>query len=167
MSALDVALQKHLAGASLTEALAGLADEDPQLAAITQALALREQQAESAAEEDALAEAELAASEQAATRFAVLQERLEEVTADVGRLQDTLETVAAALGACPVCLGADAGCLLCRGRGSPGSLPPDPVAFDQMALPAVRARAFARSRHPEARFHPTPPQDEPTERSAE
>jgi hypothetical protein len=157
VSALDVVLQKHLAGASLTEALAGLADDNPQLAAITQALALREQQAESAAEEDALAEAELAASEQADARYAMLQERLEEITADVGRLQDTLEAVAAALGACPVC----------RGRGTPGSLPPDPAAFDQVALPAVRARAFARSRHLDARPHPTPPRDEPTERSAE
>jgi hypothetical protein len=167
VSALDVVLQKHLAGASLTEALAGLADDNPQLAAITQALALREQQAESAAEEDALAEAELAASEQADARYAMLQERLEEITADVGRLQDTLEAVAAALGACPVCLGVDAACLLCRGRGTPGSLPPDPAAFDQVALPAVRARAFARSRHLDARPHPTPPRDEPTERSAE
>jgi hypothetical protein len=167
VSALDVVLQKHLAGASLTEALAGLADDNPQIAALTQALALREQQAAAAAEEDEQAEADLAASEQADTRFALLQDRLEEVTADVGRLQDTLETVAAALGACPVCLGADAGCLLCRGRGTPGSLPPDPLAFDQVALPAVRARAFARSRHAAARSHPTPPRDEPTERSAE
>lgn len=167
MSPLDTVLQRHLAGASLTEALAGVADDNPQLAALSQALALREQQGGTDAEDTELAESELAAAEEADSPYAVLREQLDEITADVGRLQDTLETVAAALGACPVCLGADTGCPLCRGRGVPGSLPPDPVAFDQVALPAVRARAFARSRYPGSRPDPAQPTQEPTERSAE
>jgi hypothetical protein len=166
VSALDTVLQRHLAGASLTEALAGVAEDNPQFAALSQVLALREQQAGTEAEDAEQAEVELAAGGED-SRYAVLREQLDEITADVGRLHDTLETVAAALGACPVCLGADAACLLCRGRGVPGSLPPDPVAFDQIALPAVRARAFARSRHRGRRPHPAEPIHEPTERSAE
>jgi hypothetical protein len=167
VSALDTVLQRHLAGASLTEALAGVAEDNPQLAAISQVLALREQQAGTDTGDAVQAVAGLAAGEEADSRYKVLREQLDEITADVGRLHDTLETVAAALGACPVCLGADATCLLCRGCGVPGSLPPEPVAFDQIALPAVRARAFARSRHRGSRSHPAQPTHDPTERSAE
>lgn len=167
MSALDAVLQKHLAGASLTDALAELAGDDPQVAALTQALALREQQAAAEAEQSELAEAEAAAAEQADLRYAALQEQFDAITADIGRMQDTLETVAAALGACPVCLGADGACLLCHGRGVPGSLPPDPVAFDRVALPAVRARAFARSRLAGHRANTDQSTAVTTERSAE
>lgn len=167
MSALETVLQKRLAGASLSEALAGLTDDNPQLAALTQALALRDQQAQTDADEDDLADFPLAADEQADQRYAVLQDQFAAIVDDVARLQDTLQTVAAALGACPVCLGADAGCPLCRGRGAPGSLPPDPVAFDQVALPAVRARAFDRSRRATTRSHLSPPRDAPTERNVE
>jgi hypothetical protein len=162
-----VVLQKHLAGASLTEALAGLAEDNPQLAALTQAMALREQQADAEAEDAKLAEAESAAADREDQRYAALQEQFASVVEDVGRLQDTLETVAAALGACPVCLGADAECLLCHGRGVPGSLPPDPAAFDEVALPAVRARAFTRARLHDSQTHPIRSTPEPTERSAE
>ena len=49
-----------------------------------------------------------------------------------------VETLAAALGACPVCWGEDGRCGECRGRGRPGAFVPDKDAFDEFVLPTVR-----------------------------
>ena len=50
----------------------------------------------------------------------------------------TLERMAAALGACPACLGECADCADCAGAGGPGSVPPDPVLHALLVAPAAR-----------------------------
>jgi len=178
VSVLDVLLQKQLAGASLSETVAGLAGQDPRMAAVAQALALREEQLEAEARQQEHDEADeelrLDTGLQKSDQVALLQSQLDLIAADVARLQSTVDMVASALGACPTCLGTDPGCLLCRGRGVPGALPPDPEAFEQVTLPAVRARAYARSRSlarepgtPDPHFMAAPAVAESTERSAE
>ncbi|MGC5075482.1 hypothetical protein [Agrococcus sp. DT81.2] len=141
-------LQQHLSGAPAGDTLAQLVGDDPELAAIAQLLSRREQQLEAQLREEELEEERpldipLAAEDD---RVELLRDQVASFADDVTRIRDTLELVSAALGACPTCLGADDVCALCHGRGVPGSLPPDPVAFDQIVMPAVRAHAFTRSR---------------------
>jgi hypothetical protein len=153
-------LTAHLAGAPMSQTLSALAAGRPDLSALTQALAQREQQretqqADQAPLDDLLAFERETGSSTAVEGFSLeqlelLRRNLNDLNAEVARLQLAVETAARALGACPVCLGADPVCPLCRGRGAPGSLPPDPVAFRTVALPAVRAYAYARSRSPGA-----------------
>jgi hypothetical protein len=67
-----------------------------------------------------------------------LRRRLMELELEVDRLQEINETLAAALGACPVCWGDDPGCGVCHGRGGPGSLRPDRELFERLVTPAQR-----------------------------
>lgn len=46
--------------------------------------------------------------------------------------------LARALGACPVCVGGDAGCPVCAGSGAPGWAVPDPDLFAAYVAPALR-----------------------------
>lgn len=46
--------------------------------------------------------------------------------------------LARALGACPVCVGGDAGCPVCAGSGTPGWAVPDPDLFAAYVAPALR-----------------------------
>ena len=46
--------------------------------------------------------------------------------------------LARALGACPVCVGGDAGCPVCGGSGVPGWAVPDPDLFAAYVAPALR-----------------------------
>ena len=46
--------------------------------------------------------------------------------------------LARALGACPVCVGGDAGCTVCGGSGTPGWAVPDPDLFAAYVAPALR-----------------------------
>lgn len=161
----DVAalLQKHLAGGATTaETLAAVAGDDPGMAQMAQLLAQREaalqaeleaaQAAEPDEPDDEPVAIELQAAllnrvqEEAQRREDLLRGHIDALAAEVERLQETVDLVSSGLGACPSCLGGDARCPLCRGRGVPGSLPPDPQAFDRVVLPAVRAHAYARSR---------------------
>jgi hypothetical protein len=87
--------------------------------------------------------------ERDAAREAEREARRERARARLGRLRDEHallsarnDLVAAALGACP-CFGEDADCRFCRGRGAPGSLPPDPAAFADLVEPAVRRLGLA------------------------
>ena len=157
MSELTAALQQHLSGAGLPETLSQLAGDDPRLAQVAQLLTLRQQQeaemrdAENASEGNSLAQAqeELARAREEKERLeqaALTQRYIDELTVELKRVQDTIEHVAGALGACPVCLGQDRDCELCHGRGTPGSLPPDSEDFHNVVLPAVRAHAYTRSR---------------------
>lgn len=155
-------LQQQLGGASPSEAVAQLTADDPQLAQIVQLLTGREQQLQAELqqqEQDELEEQLREREEQARqARGQALRRHLDELTGDVRRLQDTIDLVAAALGACPTCLGRDEACPLCHGRGRVGSMPPDPVAFDRVVLPAVRAHAYSRSRTARARTEPESPE---------
>lgn len=76
-----------------------------------------------------------------------------------------LENLAAALGACPLCLGEDPLCPTCHGAGEPGARAPDPVAFRRYVVPALdRARALMRrtaARRPWPQPTPRPPSFDP------
>ena len=144
-------LQQHLAGTPTSETLAALAGDDPQLSAIAQFLAQRERQLEDELRDGDLGEDGDDGDDPVVitgydSRVEVLRDQVDHLASELARIQSTLDTVSGALGACPACLGADASCPLCRGRGVPGSLPPDPAAFDLVVLPAVRAHAYSRSR---------------------
>lgn len=67
-----------------------------------------------------------------------LGRRVEHLELELERLQEINDTLAAALGACEVCWGDDPDCEACRGRGGPGSLPPDRDLFQRLVMPAVR-----------------------------
>jgi len=53
-------------------------------------------------------------------------------------LNERVEIVAAALGACPHCWGEDNSCASCRGLGRPGHFLPDRGVFAGYVIPAVR-----------------------------
>ena len=67
-----------------------------------------------------------------------LRRRLEHLELELERFQEINDTLAAALGACEACWGDDPDCEACRGRGGPGSLPPDRALFERLVMPAVR-----------------------------
>ncbi len=58
-----------------------------------------------------------------------------------------VETLAAALGACPACWGEDQACSQCRGRGAPGAYPPDRQTFADFVLPVLRRKAKRARTH--------------------
>jgi hypothetical protein len=65
---------------------------------------------------------------------------------ELADLREVNDTVAAALGACPVCWGGDDACAVCRGRGKAGGAAPDPDLFRELVVPAVRrVRALRRA----------------------
>lgn len=72
-----------------------------------------------------------------------------------------IESLAAALGACPVCFGGDLLCDTCHGAGTPGARAPDPIEFNRYVAPAIaRVREALRRaavRRPWAPRPPTPP----------
>lgn len=56
---------------------------------------------------------------------------------EVRRLLALVADVAAALGACPRCLGADESCDVCGGHGTPGTSDPYRERFEELVAPAV------------------------------
>jgi len=74
-----------------------------------------------------------------------LEMRLKKISAAAKRLKadlydtlDDLDELARAIGACEECLGKNARCPTCRGKGKAGFYQPDRALFDQWILPAVR-----------------------------
>ena len=149
-------LQQHLNGVDISGQLTEMMQADPQLAPMAQLLADRQTQLQAQIdsqhedevllndeitlrERDELIEQQNRDIEQLDSQAQVLHRRLERATGEIQRLRSMLDLVAAALGACPSCLGENPECLLCRGRGVPGSLPPDPESFTAVVWPAVRA----------------------------
>ena len=66
-------------------------------------------------------------------------------------LRNVNDTVAAALGACPVCWGGDSQCHDCDGEGSSGAYQPDPRLFNELVAPAIRrirTSKRTRQKHP-------------------
>jgi len=66
---------------------------------------------------------------------------------ELNDLRDVNDTVAAALGACPVCWGGDTGCEECQGKGYSGSARPDAQLFKELVLPAVRRMRSVSKSH--------------------
>ena len=58
--------------------------------------------------------------------------------AELDRLRQRNDALAAALGACHLCFGEDAWCPHCGGRGRPASRRPDPAAFERYVRPLLR-----------------------------
>jgi hypothetical protein len=120
-------------------------------------LALRwlEQRRETAAQSEPV-EAPLSAAEielqqlEAMQQARVQQEQESELEnvmnsmyAELEVLRGRNDTLAAALGACYLCFGADIACPECGGRGRPGSKTPDAASFRHYVAPAVkRVRAL-------------------------
>lgn len=142
-------LQRHLAGEDISGQVAEMVGGDPQLAAVAQMLSERQSalQAEVDAYEhdDAGAWTEAQGDDESRHEEA-LRAEWDHMSVELERLCTTLDEVAAALGACPRCLGADVDCALCHGRSGPGTLPPDALSFNRIVLPAVRAHSYSRSR---------------------
>jgi hypothetical protein len=74
----------------------------------------------------------------AAVRRADLHRETGSLGAELIGLRERVDRCAAALGACGVCWGTDAGCRACRGRGRPGFSIPDDGLFAELVLPAMR-----------------------------
>lgn len=70
---------------------------------------------------------------------ALLRQRLSLIGEELDELRHRNQRLAEALGACPLCWGESAECPECRGRGSPGSAPPDPDLYRAVVFPAVTA----------------------------
>lgn len=62
----------------------------------------------------------------------------EQMAADLAVLQQRNDALAAALGACHLCFGADAWCAHCGGRGLPGSRRPEVAAFKRYVRPVLQ-----------------------------
>ena len=142
-------LQQQLSGrASVTESLASMVGTDPELAPITQLLAQREAQLQRQLEEDdANGTDDLVAEQQREERRRrgeAIRAFIEQQAAELDAVRLVLDDVAAALGACPSCFGADPQCRWCRGRGTPGFMPPEPDSFERLVLPALRVQARLR-----------------------
>ncbi|MBV9929451.1 MAG: hypothetical protein JO013_00690 [Alphaproteobacteria bacterium] len=84
--------------------------------------------------------------EEEAEKVARLAEVSERMLAENAALQERMEALAAALGACPECLGEDPLCATCDGAGSPGSRLPEAEAFHLYVRPAVERVRAALSR---------------------
>lgn len=118
----------HMAGPA--QLMQDMAAGDPRMAMLMQLMQAQRGEASNDAGEpddrDALI-AELSerldASEARLTRMTRIARQLHEA----GRVAtQRLATLAAALGACGLCWGEDPSCRLCRGRGRPGMVRPDP-----------------------------------------
>lgn len=178
-------LQTQLsAGKRLDEVLPALlpdAGDNPTLSLMTQWLAQRSQGlSERLTEAEAEEPSELAAlhhrlatlNEQLALeqkQQELRQEQLQHFEARLQRLTDEvdwyctlLDELALALGACPACWGEDQECRLCRGRGQPGLLAPDPEAFGRIVAPVLQRWPQAGPLADHALPSTTPPMTLPT-----
>jgi hypothetical protein len=75
-----------------------------------------------------------------------LREHAKAMQAELDRLRERSDTMAAAVGACPLCWGQSLECRGCRGRGGPGFCIPDESLFEEFVLPAVRTLRAQRAR---------------------
>lgn len=146
----EVLKQQLASGQSLEQTVKNLAQNDPQLAPIVQALTDREAEREHGIEQEELqAEQERQQLEDAAEhrrRTTALRTHFDELVLELDALRERLTELAGALGACPECLGDDPGCRWCRGRGAPGFMPPEPVAFQRLVMPALQLQARLHGR---------------------
>jgi hypothetical protein len=127
----------------LLSQLGGQAQNDPRMALLMQLLQQRQSAPASEPEQDdedaelAAQQAELARHERA-RHMRELSHTVKKAYAELEVLRKRNDALAAALGACFLCFGADPVCAECGGRGSPGSRPPEPSAYREYVLPALR-----------------------------
>jgi hypothetical protein len=146
------ALMGAMSGDPMSLLLSQLGTANPQAAMMIR-LMEEQQRARAAeqAEEDQQAAAEAAAERE--RDFNELRETVERACSELDVLRERNALIADALGACPLCYGADPLCDQCQGRGRPGGRPPDPAGFRNFILPAVRrARAIDARRQ---QLHPS------------
>ncbi len=160
-SATDPALQTLLSGMgagasggalpSTQELLSRLESTDPTVGLLAKYLAARQvSESESSSEEEAIevegeavytAEVQSVAVEQFERLAQVVQRLGGHVTklrAELDQLREVNDALAAALGACYLCWGKDAGCPVCHGTGHPGTAMPDKRLFAQFVVPTLR-----------------------------
>jgi hypothetical protein len=107
--------------------------------------ALWEQRAAAEAEEEPAAEAaplgeedgEEPVMQQSPRAGAHLHARVQQLQAELERLQEVNDTVAEALGACHLCWGDDPACEICQGDGAPGCFVPPRDLFQRFVVPAL------------------------------
>jgi hypothetical protein len=123
--------------ALLQQQLGGQAQRNPQVAQLLLLLEQRRKEQAQAAEaqDEAGAEDE---SEKNAAASRELDDTVRQVYSDLHALRARSQAFAAAVGACPACFGDDPLCSECGGRGTPGRRAPNPDAFRQYVLPALR-----------------------------
>ena len=160
-SATDPALQTLLSGMgagasggalpSTQELLSQLESTDPTVGLLAKYLAARQaSESENSSEEEAIevegeavytAEVQSVAVEQF-ERLAQIVQRLgghvTQLRAELDQLREMNDALAAALGACYLCWGEDAGCPVCHGTGCPGSAMPDKQLFARFVAPTLR-----------------------------
>jgi hypothetical protein len=159
-SATDPALQTLLSGMdagasgaalpSTQELLSQLESTDPTVGLIAKYLAARQvSESESSSEEETEAEEEavrtaeeqrwvLEQYERLAQVVQRLQGQVTKLCAELDQLREVNDALAAALGACYLCWGKDAGCPVCHGTGHPGTAMPDKQLFAQFVVPTLR-----------------------------
>ena len=151
---LELLRQQLAGGPGVAEGLTRLAGTDPRLGQLSELLAQREQQLrtelEEREEEDRRAEEEARLQDQRRHRAEAWRDHLAGLTAELETARERLDELAAALGACPSCIGSDPGCRWCRGRGRPGFTTPDPAGFERLVLPAVHVHVRLRRRRTSA-----------------
>jgi hypothetical protein len=80
-------------------------------------------------------------------RFQQMTQQIAEMSEALDVLQARSDDLADALGACYLCWGEDPRCPECAGKGAPGSLLPDPRAYREWVLPAMRTQQTFKQRH--------------------
>lgn len=119
-------------GQAPADLLAQLAQQDPRMALLAGLLAQRNTEVSDADLDD-----EPAPGRRDDT-VARVRRRVRDLCEQVSSLRARNDAFAAAVGACSVCWGENAGCLLCGGDGTAGSMPVDPDGFLRYVAPAVR-----------------------------
>lgn len=137
---------------ALKAQLAAQAQSNPGLALLLQLMEQRPAAApeERRGEEDAGATIHASPAEEwMRADMQVLVRGAEQLSAEVDKLRQRTDALAAALGACHLCFGEDAWCPHCGGRGKPGSRRPEPCAFTCYVRPVLQRmqRATAAPRN--------------------
>jgi hypothetical protein len=71
-------------------------------------------------------------------------DRIDELEKELADLRQVNDTVASALGACPICWGGDSQCHVCQGHGRAGFTLPASDLFQELVAPAVKRVMRAR-----------------------
>ncbi|AUT64946.1 hypothetical protein C2L65_35675 [Paraburkholderia terrae] len=140
--------------------LGGAGADDPRVAVFMNFLAQRqsaaaEQVERSDADQEATDDGPSARNDEKTVTESECSRRMLELSDTATRMFEELEvlrvrndTLAAALGACFLCFGTDFSCTECRGRGKPGARLPEPAAYRDYVLPALRRIRAAREASP-------------------
>jgi hypothetical protein len=133
------------AGAGLQDMLSKMDTSDPRMALFAQYMKQRQEETARVASARADVESEWTEDERPQARAEEKAQAISQLRQEVSRMYGELEDLraqndrlAAALGACYLCWGADLACQVCGGSGQPGASPPDRKLFGELVIPAVR-----------------------------